>query len=198
MMRTDHRRRLSRLFTSSLIAIAVFGGAETARAAKAKGKAARSTPSASPGSASSPSSTEAEPSVTSDSGEKTPADPFADEGKPNPEPPVKTESSPPRAPAVKNTGAEPTEDPPPAAEPSEGGGIIERMPASAFPQPYTRGLFGSSLWLTMHGQQWPYYPRTCIGVSCYAWVHNTYAKTRIGDVNQPPHLTRYIQQGRAV
>jgi len=140
--------------------------------------------------------------VTAESGEKAAtsasADPFADEGKPSSEPAVKADSPPPQAPAVKNTGAEPTEDPPPAAEPSEGGGIIERMPASAFPQPYTRGLFGSSLWLTMHGQQWPYYPRTGIGVSGYAWVDNAYARTRIGDVGQSPHLDRYIQQGRAV
>jgi hypothetical protein len=201
-MRTDHRRRLSRLFTSSLIAIAVFGGAEIARAAKGKGKGGRSSSSTSAAPASSPSSTEAAPSVTAESGENAAssasADPFADEGKPSSEPPAKTDSPPRPAPAVKNTGAEPTEDPPPAAEPSEGGGIIERMPASAFPQPYTRGLFGSSLWLTMHGQQWPYYPRTGIGVSGYAWVDNAYAKVRIGDVSQPSHLTRYIQQGRAV
>ena len=125
------------------------------------------------------------------------ADPFADEGKPG-DPPAKSDVPPLPAPVVKNTGAAPTDDPPPAAEPSEGGGIVERMPASAYPEPYTRGLFGSSLWLTMHGQQWPYYPRTGIGISGYAWVDNAYAKTRIGDVGQPPHLTRYIQQGRAV
>jgi hypothetical protein len=108
---------------------------------------------------------------------------------------------PPRSPAAAtppSTGARPTDDPPEQAAPSAGGGIIERMPASAFPEPYTRGLFGGSLWLTMHGQQWPYYPRTGIGVSGYAWIDNSYAKTRIGDVSQPPNLTRYIQQGRAV
>src|SRR5678815_681069 len=67
--------------------------------------------------------------------------------------------------------AEPT-PPPPAAPASEGGGPgpVERLPPSAYPEEYTRGLYGGSLWMTFHGAQWPYYARTGIGVSGYGWV----------------------------
>src|SRR4051812_4666589 len=56
---------------------------------------------------------------------------------------------------------------PPAAPPSapavSDNGTIERLPATAYPEPYTRGLYGGSLWSTFHGLQWPFYPRTGIG-----------------------------------
>src|SRR5215468_6268089 len=62
--------------------------------------------------------------------------------------------------------------PPPAAPASEGGGPgpVERLPPSAYPEEYTRGLYGGSLWMTFHGAQWPYYARTGIGVSGYGWI----------------------------
>jgi hypothetical protein len=207
-MRTSHRQTITRL-SSTLIAIALLGGVQTAHAAARKGKgttrAAPSKDTSSSRAASSPSSssteTEGAPAVTETTEKSAPAaaaDPFAEGGsEPAASAPPPAREMPPSAVPVA-AGARPTDDPPEPAAPSAGGGIIERMPASAFPEPYTRGLFGGSLWLTMHGQQWPYYPRTGIGVSGYAWVDTAYAKTRIGDPGQPPHLDRYIQQGRAV
>ena len=61
---------------------------------------------------------------------------------------------------------------PPAASASPLLGPVERLPAEAYPAPTTRGLYGGSLWLVpdLHGEQWPYYPKTGIGVSGSAFV----------------------------
>jgi hypothetical protein len=48
-------------------------------------------------------------------------------------------------------------------------GPVERLPPSAYPEPRVRGIYGGSLWMTFHGLQWPYYPKTGIGVSGYVW-----------------------------
>jgi hypothetical protein len=75
-------------------------------------------------------------------------------------------------------------------------GIVEQLPASAYPEPYTRGLYGGPLWLDLQGLQWPYTPRTGVGISGYGWLDNTYKYTRIGDPSQSPHTTVLFQQGR--
>jgi hypothetical protein len=57
---------------------------------------------------------------------------------------------------------------------------LQRLPAWAYPEPQTRGLPYSSLWLTFHGLQWPYMPaltsgsRFVIGVSGWGWVDTAY------------------------
>jgi hypothetical protein len=79
---------------------------------------------------------------------------------------------------------------------------VERLPASAYPEPKIRGIYGGSLWSTMQGWQWPYMPspgspRTTIGFSGYGWVDTAYEKLTAGsatDVSQ----TQWIQQGRFV
>ena len=54
------------------------------------------------------------------------------------------------------------------------------------------------MWMTFHGAQWPYYPRTGIGVSGYGWIDNSYQQAEdrraLGDVD----CTRktILQQGR--
>jgi hypothetical protein len=75
-------------------------------------------------------------------------------------------------------------------------GLVERLPSSAYPEPYIRGLYGSSLWLNMQGLQWPYYPRIGVGISGYGWIDSDYKKTRIGDPGQSDHTTKFFQQGR--
>jgi hypothetical protein len=75
-------------------------------------------------------------------------------------------------------------------------GIVEELPASAYPEPVTRGLYGGPLWLDMQGLQWPYVPHTGIGVSGYGWLDNNYRHMRIGDPNQSPTNTQLLQQGR--
>jgi hypothetical protein len=89
--------------------------------------------------------------------------------------------------------------PPPAAPASEGGGPgpVERLPPSAYPEQYTRGLYGGSLWQTFHGVQWPYYPRTGIGVSGYAWLDNSFERINIGlPSSGADYVQEHLQQGR--
>jgi hypothetical protein len=74
--------------------------------------------------------------------------------------------------------------------------VVQQLPASAYPEPYIRGLYGSSLWLDMQGLQWPYTPRTGIGLSGYGWIDNMYKLTRVGDPTQSATNTKLFQQGR--
>jgi hypothetical protein len=100
------------------------------------------------------------------------------------------------APAMTPPAAAPVPPPAPAAAPPVStGGVVEELPATAYPEPYTRGLYGGSLWSTFHGLQWPFYPRTGIGVSGYAWLDNSYEKVKVGITGQNP-FKEYLQQGR--
>src|SRR5262245_1821207 len=77
----------------------------------------------------------------------------------------------------------------PASAPARPGanfpaGLIEWIPASAYPEPVVRGLYGSSLWLDMQVHQWLYYPRIGVGISGYGWVDTSFKRTRIGDPGQ--------------
>ncbi|HTR19419.1 MAG TPA: hypothetical protein VMH88_01085 [Gemmatimonadales bacterium] len=61
---------------------------------------------------------------------------------------------------------------------------FQRLPGSAYPEPQTRGLKYSSLWLTFHGLQWPYLPakigrdRFVVGLSGWGWLDTSYATFR--------------------
>jgi hypothetical protein len=74
-------------------------------------------------------------------------------------------------------------------------GVIERLGPSAFPEPVTRGIPGGSLWMTFHGLQWPYYPKTGIGISAYAWVDSGYEKINRGNPSEQ-NIDYLLQQGR--
>lgn len=77
------------------------------------------------------------------------------------------------------------------------------LPGSAFPEPKIRGLKGGSLWLTMHGLQWPYQPKIAgtsgiqLGLSGSAWVDTAYTSIS-SDNNNDPDRHRWTNQGRAV
>src|SRR4051812_8243326 len=76
-------------------------------------------------------------------------------------------------------------------------GPIERLPPSAFPAPRIRGIYGGSLWSMFHGLQWPYYPKTGIGVSGYAWIDTSYARFSSDDENTKG--VKFLrQEGRAL
>jgi hypothetical protein len=84
-------------------------------------------------------------------------------------------------------------------------GPLERLPPSAFPAPRVRGIKGGSLWLTFHGLQWPYYPKTGIGISGSVWVDTAYQRLTPGEplsgsVGNPqlPKTTSFLQQDRLV
>jgi hypothetical protein len=119
---------------------------------------------------------------------------------PAPAPPLVPAPAPAPAPAAPSTGAPapaptytwaPTPPAPPVSPPEDAAssttttpsgdasqagtsalGFIERLPPSAFPETHPRGLYGGSLWLVpdRHGLQWPYYPKTGIGISGSGWV----------------------------
>ena len=88
---------------------------------------------------------------------------------------------------------------PPKAPPADTKGLslgpLERLPSSAFPEPYTRGIEGGSLRTTFHGLQWPYYPKTGIGVSGYAWVDSGYERIKRGNPSEQS-IRYWLQQGR--
>jgi hypothetical protein len=70
---------------------------------------------------------------------------------------------------------------------------IEQLPGSAYPAVQTRGIKYGSLWLTFHGQQWPYMPMASdkpglrIGFSGSLWNDLSYAhinSEKKGDASQ--------------
>jgi hypothetical protein len=91
--------------------------------------------------------------------------------------------------------------PPKAAEPEEPPpvGPIERLPPTAYPEWKTRGIKGGSLWFSgnMNGMPWPYYPKTGIGVSGYAWIDTGYESIVSGN-NVEPQYKYLVSEGRAL
>lgn len=80
---------------------------------------------------------------------------------------------------------------------------IERLPPAAYPEPRVRGVVGGSLWLNMHGLQWPYMPGqqpgvagTRIGFSGYGWVDTSYRDVDSGLPDDDPSLKEWRQQSR--
>ena len=80
---------------------------------------------------------------------------------------------------------------------------LEQLPGSAYPAVQTRGIKYGSLWLTFHGQQWPYMPMINgkpglrIGFSGSLWSDLSYAKISAesrGDNDQ----NRWATQTRGV
>jgi hypothetical protein len=145
------------------------------------------------------------------------------------EEPTKTEEPAPDAPAGdapadgdKEAKAEPETEPNPeaakplAAAPPDAAhqdvavaAGIERVPGSGYPEPRTRGIKGGSLWLTMHGLQWPYLPAVNgkpslrLGISGSIWSDGSYARITSGNKGatgqpDPPHQKRWANQSRAV
>jgi hypothetical protein len=111
---------------------------------------------------------------------------------------------PPRAavapvPATHEGNAEP--------EPTAVGGVpltVEILPGSGYPEPRTRGIVGGSMWLTMHGLQFPYMaPETSrngvrLAISGSIWDDTSYARLKSGRTDLQKHMTRWFNQGRAV
>lgn len=80
---------------------------------------------------------------------------------------------------------------------------VERLPGSAYPAPKTRGIVGGSLWLTMHGLQWPYMPEIAgkpaarLGLSGSVWSDLSYAFIDAG-FTQDGDQKRLVVQSRGV
>ena len=76
-------------------------------------------------------------------------------------------------------------------------GFIERLPPSAYPSTPIRGIYGGSLWRTFHGQQWPYYPKTGIGIWGDVWLDTGYEHIARGNPTEQS-IKYLVQQGRLV
>jgi hypothetical protein len=84
--------------------------------------------------------------------------------------------------------------------------VVEQLPTSAYLSPRTRGLRGGSLWLTLHGYQFPYLPVAPgksglrIALSGSAWVDTSYRKVDAGleATTADKNLHDWRQQGRFV
>jgi len=85
----------------------------------------------------------------------------------------------------------------PAEPPAQTLGPIERLPASAYPSAPVRGLYGGSLWRVFHGMQWPYYPKTGIGISGDVWLDPAFRHVTTDEPNVVGRQ-EMIQQGRFV
>jgi hypothetical protein len=81
---------------------------------------------------------------------------------------------------------------------------VEVLPGSAYPEPRVRGIRGGSLWMTMHGLQWPYMPAaaggpaTRVGFSGSAWVDTSYRAVESGIPDTDPSVHEWRQQARMV
>lgn len=76
-------------------------------------------------------------------------------------------------------------------------GPVEHLGADAYPNSPVRGIPGGSLRFVFHGMQWPYMPRTGLGLGGYVWIDTGYEYIRRGDPGDPS-LSEQIQQGRFV
>lgn len=92
----------------------------------------------------------------------------------------------------------PPSEPQPPAESTGSAIIVERLPPSAYPAWTKRGIPGGSLWLdpSFHGMQWPYYPKTGLGLSGSVWADNSYQK--ITREERFPRTDYWVHQSRAV
>jgi hypothetical protein len=88
------------------------------------------------------------------------------------------------------------EEPPAVAGPQPV--YVEHLGPTAYPGKL-RGLYGGSMWLepSFNGLQWPYMPRSGVGISGSVWVDSGYEKiTR--DYPSLPNTSMWVQQSRAV
>jgi hypothetical protein len=76
-------------------------------------------------------------------------------------------------------------------------GRLELLPASAYPGPKVRGIPDGSLAGTFHGLQWPYLPKTGIGVSGSAWIDSGYEHIERGSPTEQS-IDYWLQQGRVL
>src|SRR5580692_3173102 len=74
--------------------------------------------------------------------------------------------------------------------------VVQQLPASAYPEPVIRGLYGGPLWLDMQGLQWPYMPQSGVGISGYGWIDGNYRLIRSGNSAISPRYTELLDQGR--
>jgi len=152
-------------------------------------------PSAAPGSSDHKAST---PAASAEASAETGTAPSAEAGNA-----VPSESTPA---ATKVTVATPPAAPK-EVEPTSTGGTpltVEILPGSGYPEPRVRGIVGGSLWLTMHGLQFPYMgPETSpnqvrLAISGSVWDDTSFARLNSGKLETTKSLTRWSNQGRGV
>lgn len=119
-------------------------------------------------------------------------DPFADSPPADP-----TAAAPESVPSKSKVPSAPASSPAQSAS-NIAPGAVEQLPASAYPEPVTRGLYGGPLWLDMQGLQWPYMPNSGVGISGSGWIDGNYRLIRSGNPAISPSFTELLDQGRFV
>lgn len=113
----------------------------------------------------------------------------------------KAAAAPPKATVAQVPQEEPAPAPStkPVASADQPQGLVVWLPASAYPRDPIPGLEGGSLALTtsLHGMQWPYYPKTGLGLSGSVWADTGYEAISRGNPNEQGQ-NELIQQGRFV
>jgi len=190
-------------FRLSLIAFAVsLSSAALAQTNGAAGNGANSTPASETATGGNGATKEGEETATAPAGdtqaEVAQKDSTAAEAKAvlPPQPPRATVAQPP-----------PTHEGHAEPQPTTIAGVpltVEILPGSGYPEPRVRGIVGGSLWLTMHGHQFPYMaPPTSrnqvrIAISGSIWSDTSYARIYSGAPDVAVGLKRWSNQGRAV
>jgi hypothetical protein len=109
--------------------------------------------------------------------------------------------APPPVQAGTDAGANTAQTTAPEPPPVEGPPVtfVNELPGSAFIRPRRPGLVGGSLWLetSAWATQWPYVPRTGVGVSGSAWVDTGYEQIRSNSLTHADTVFQ-LQQGRAL
>jgi hypothetical protein len=149
------------------------------------------------------------PPPSSDSTEAKPPE----EPKPT-EAPAGAPAEPPKDEKAAEAVPPPAPTPPPSPTTASGTSVerektvslvgLENLPGSAYPETYTRGIKYGSMWLTFHGQQWPYMPLIeggpglRVGISGYVWNDLSYARVIPGKEFQKTvgRQDRWITQTR--
>jgi hypothetical protein len=89
---------------------------------------------------------------------------------------------------------------PPNASPAPAPRFVDWLPPEAYPEPRVRGIHGGSLWLErdFHGLQWPYVPRTSIGLSGSGWVDTGFRRFDVSEGLGPNESKgkQFVQQSR--
>ena len=158
------------------------------------GKVAVAQPDADSKATPAPGSTETSTPAAQTSDSEATAPAKADEKKPEPSKPEAAKTEPMPLPPTDAT---------PAVEPSVPL-TVEILPASGYFPDRNRGLVGGSLWLTMHGLQFPYMaPPTSksavrIAISGSVWDDTSVARFTSGHPASGKALSRWTNQGRAV
>ena len=197
------RISLGLMLLATSVSHGAFAQTDTAKpAAPPSGAASATTTKTTPAEAA-PATPAAATAPTNPTDSATAAQPTAPAADAAPATPV-AQTAPATQPGTTPTNVEAKGEPEPTNPPQSLPLLVEILPGSGYPEPKVRGIVGGSLWLTMHGHQFPYMgPETSqfgtrIAISGSIWDDTSYARIKSGTPETTSSLKRWQNQGRAV